>query len=200
MNLEQFIKTSSTTTDLGSLHSFYRQMIDNNLLMIYEGEFSQEITRSVLNLTEKSFEMNNLDPGLRKKVVNVMIESLQNICKHQYTVSVAGKDGFIPAVFMIGMRNGNYVIITGNMVHKQAESIISAKIDKINSFDKDGLKQFYKETRLAAKLSEVGGAGLGLIDMARKSGNSLIYRFDEADNQTSFYTLLVEISSQKEDE
>ncbi|MCU0433396.1 MAG: SiaB family protein kinase [Bacteroidia bacterium] len=200
MNLEQYIKTSSSTTDLGGLHSFYRQMIDNNLLMIYEGEFSQEITRSVLNLTEKSFEMNNLDPGLRKKVVNVMIESLQNICKHQYTVSEAGKDGFIPAVFMIGKRNGNYVIITGNMVHKQAESILTAKIDKINSFDKEGLKQYYKESRLAAKLSDVGGAGLGLIDMARKSGNSLIYRFDEAEDQTLFYTLLVEISAQKDEE
>ncbi|MGL5889138.1 MAG: SiaB family protein kinase [Bacteroidia bacterium] len=200
MNLNNYLQTASAVgASLSGLSQFYQQMVDNDLLMVYEGEFSQEITRSVLTLTDKSFDMKKLEAGLRKKVVNVMIESLQNICKHQYTVSQSDDVNFIPAIFIVGMRNGNYVIITGNVVHNSSISIITPKIDQINKLDREGLKQLYKETRLNSKLSEVGGAGLGFIDMARKSGNPLVYRFDKKDETTSFYTLMVEVSSEKED-
>lgn len=190
--------TAELRVPIADLHEFYRQMIENDLLMIYEGEFTQEITRSVLLLSDRSFEMKQLDAGLRKKVVNVMIESLQNICKHQFS-SQTPNAPLIPAVFMVGMQNGNYVIITGNIIHNSAMAVIRQKIDTINSLDRDGLKQLYKETRLAATLSPVGGAGLGLIDMARKSGNPLTYRFDPTDADTSFYTLLIEVANQNDE-
>jgi Family of unknown function (DUF6272) len=200
MKLNNYLQSASTIgTSLSALSQFYQQMVDNDLLMVYEGEFSQEITRSVLTLTDKSFEMKKIDAGLRKRVVNVMIESLQNICKHQYSVFQSDAINFVPAIFIVGMRNGNYIVITGNVIHNSSISIITTKIDQINKLDREGLKQLYKETRLSSKLSEVGGAGLGFIDMARKSGNPIVYRFDKNDETTSFYTLMVEVSSDKED-
>jgi hypothetical protein len=198
MNLNIAPTTDDLRVPITDLHEFYRQMIENDLLMVYEGEFTQEITRSVLLLSDRSFEMKKLEAGLRKKVVNVMIESLQNICKHQFS-SQTPDAPLIPAVFMVGMQNGNYVIITGNIIHNSAIAVISEKINRINSLDRDGLKQLYKETRLAATLSPVGGAGLGLIDMARKSGNPLTYRFDPTDANTSFYTLQVEVAAQNDE-
>ena len=43
------------------------------------------------------------------------------------------------------------------------------------------------------KLSEKGGGGLGLIDIAKKSRNKLQYSFKEIDDDYSFFTLTVNI-------
>jgi hypothetical protein len=48
--------------------------------------------------------------------------------------------------------------------------------------------------RLKGKFSEIGGAGIGLIDMARKSGNKLDYEFKPIDNRISFFSLVVRIT------
>jgi len=48
---------------------------------------------------------------------------------------------------------------------------------------------------LHGKISNKGGAGLGLIDMARKSGNKLLYAFEKVDEKFSYFYLHTEIPS-----
>ncbi len=187
-------------TTVNNLFEFYRDMNSHDLQMIFEGDFNQEVTKYVLSITEKSFEANGIDAVVRKKVFNVMIEGLQNICKHQYAAQEPDTESFIPATFMIGVSDGDYFIITGNIISNDVIPALTEKIDHINALDKDGLKVLYKEARLKSKISEVGGAGLGLIDMARKSGNKFAYRFDPAGAETSFFSIKTVISSKKEEQ
>ena len=44
------------------------------------------------------------------------------------------------------------------------------------------------------KLSAKGGAGLGFIDIARKSGNKLEYFFKEINSYSSFFILTTKVS------
>ena len=44
------------------------------------------------------------------------------------------------------------------------------------------------------EMSEKGGGGLGFIDIAKKSGEKLIYKIREIDSNYSFFTLTVKIS------
>ena len=44
------------------------------------------------------------------------------------------------------------------------------------------------------KLSAKGGGGLGLLDMARKTGNKLEYAFYDHDSDFSFFNLDVKIN------
>jgi hypothetical protein len=43
--------------------------------------------------------------------------------------------------------------------------------------------------------SDTGGAGLGLIDMARKSGEKIDYSFDNIDEIHCFYSLQIKITA-----
>lgn len=189
-----------TQAPVGTLYDFYEEMTEHNLRVIFEGEFNQEITKYVLSLTEKSFGSGELDSSVKKKIFNVMMEGLQNICKHQYAAIEKDDPSFQPAIFIVGTKGEDYFIITGNLVRKDAVEPLRIRIDDINSKDREELKQMYKEARLQSKLSEVGGAGLGLIDMARKSGNKLVYRFDNAGNDMIFFSLMTSISSKKEEQ
>ena len=46
-------------------------------------------------------------------------------------------------------------------------------------------------------MSEKGGGGLGMIDIARKSGQKLDYEFLPIDDVFAFFTLTIKISPQK---
>ena len=57
----------------------------------------------------------------------------------------------------------------------------------------DELKLFYKETLNNGTMNIKRGGGLGLIDIARKSGEKLQYNIREINDSFSFFTLTVKI-------
>ncbi len=62
-------------------------------------------------------------------------------------------------------------------------------LDKINALDSDGIKQMYREAMETSELGDTGGAGLGFIDMAKKTGTQYEYYF-EPDSETSCFFIL----------
>jgi hypothetical protein len=180
-------------TSIHNVYDVYRTMCDNNLSIIYEGHFDQEITKAVLSLVEKNFSGNELDELTKKRIFNIIVEILQNICKHQ--TSTADD----PAIFIVGKQETDFVIISGNSLHTSKREKLHSMLEHINSKDKDSLKALYKEAKLNSVISDVGGAGLGFIDIARKSGNKLIYCIKQISEEKSFFIFKSVISNQKQE-
>ena len=72
-------------------------------------------------------------------------------------------------------------------------------LEQVNAMDKEELKAYYKEIIKNGQISSKGGAGLGLIDMARKSGEKMEYAFDQIDDRLSFFTLQIKVKRKKEE-
>jgi hypothetical protein len=153
--------------------------------------FDQDIIKSMVTMAEKKLIQDNVDEGLRKKLFNIMVEGLQNICKHQFKTESQDYNPFL----MVGEGDGCYNMSTGNLIAKEKIAIVENKLDEINKLNKDELKEFYKQARLKSVISDVGGAGLGFIDMARKSGNKLDYKFYDVNESHSFFILYTKISN-----
>jgi len=177
------------------LNEFFHLMKKHEIIMVYEGEFSQDITKSFLSMTESTFHNDQVSESVTKKVYNIMMEALQNICKHEFKFS-ADLQEKTESIFMIAENQHEYQIITGNTINSNVISIIKDKIDKVNSLDQDGLKALYKEARLNTTISDVGGAGLGFIDIARKSGNPISYHFEKLTETLHFFTQMVTVNKQ----
>lgn len=180
-------------TSIQNVYDVYRTMCDNDLSIIYEGHFDQEITKAVLAMVEKNFSNDELDELTKKRIFNIMVEVLQNICKHQAS---GGND---TAIFIVGKQNNDFAIISGNELQNSKREKLSDMLDNINTHDKDGLKILYKEAKLKSVISEAGGAGLGFIDIARKSGNKLSYCIKKIDEEKSFFIFKSIVSNQKQE-
>jgi len=85
--------------------------------------------------------------------------------------------------------------MTGNYIKNDKVSGFKSKLDKINSLSHDELKTYYKEMLNNEQMSEKGGAGLGMIDIARKTGEKLKYNFVELANGYSFFSLNIKVVS-----
>ena len=95
---------------------------------------------------------------------------------------------------MVSRENEAYKISTGNFITSEKIKFLKDKIDKINSMSKDELKDMYKFILNHQKLSAKGGGGLGLVDIARKTGNKLEYTFQHYQDDYYFFNLDVFIT------
>jgi hypothetical protein len=182
----------SRTTGMKYVYQLHKTMVDNSLILVYEGEFTQEITKSVLLMAERNLEYMEEESSTKKKVFNVMVECLQNICKHND--KVAEDKLWNSAVFMIAKDEEYYSIVSGNAIENTFIPSLEERLSQINSLDKEGLKNLYKDMLKNSQLSEKGGAGLGFVDIARKSGQKLEYSFEPINENSSFFCFRTKIA------
>ena len=77
---------------------------------------------------------------------------------------------------------------------------ISRRIDKINTSDEDELKKIYRDTITNGIFTEKGGAGLGFIEMAKITTNSLEYSFKNLDKGFSYFEITLHINHLEEED
>lgn len=174
----------------------YDKMERNNILLSFKGEITSELLTSILGIMESKMENMQEEPKIRKKVYNVLVECLQNLYHHLDEVSEVETDKIRSAIFTIGRSEGNYSIITGNYILNENIHGLRKRLDEVNSLSKDELKEYYKRVLNNGEMSLKGGGGLGMIDIARKTGKKLDYNFLEIDNKVSFFTLNIKVSNQ----
>lgn len=173
---------------------FYNKMKINQINLIYEGEVTHEITKAFTALTEENMAKESEPNNLQMKVFHIIVESLQNISKHAENLSGHPHDLRGVGTFLVAKSETDYFIIAGNLIDRKRKDEMEQLLEKINDLDKDGLKKLHKEQMRMGKLSEKGGAGLGFIDIARKSGNKLDYFFKDVDENTLFFIVKTQVT------
>jgi hypothetical protein len=179
-------------------YKIYSEMLKQEVILFYTGKFTPEFMDSIYQMFETKFGNSANKPGPNKKLFHIMVECLQNIYKHggslpEGDLPFAGFDIHNSVFMILKHHDGGYRIVTGNYITAESIAQLKADLDKINTLNRDDLKAYYLEKLSSTELSEKGGAGLGLIDIARKSGNKLDYRFDSIADSYSFFSLIVKI-------
>lgn len=171
-------------------------MNQGEIIIAYKGCISAEVISNTLSMIETKLDESAEHNTVKKKLYNVLVESLQNLYHHVDALpsSTSGEceDNF--GAFVLSKVGTTYRIATGNFVRADKSKILKEKIDKINSLTKEELKDFYKFVLNNQSFSEKGGGGLGLIDIARKTGNKLDYHFYDYNKDYEFFNLNVFIN------
>jgi hypothetical protein len=177
------------------IFDFYDKMERNNILLSFKGNITSELLTSILQIMESKLDNLQEEPKVKKKVYNVLVECLQNLYHHLDDDQVNAEFGPPKsAIFMIGKTEGQYSIVTGNYILNKNVSFLKNRLEEINTMSKEELKEFYKSILNNGEMSDKGGGGLGMIDIARKSGQKLNFNFVPVDDKTHFFSLNVKIS------
>jgi len=182
-----------------NIYEIYQKMENDQIILSFKGDITQDLLTSVFEIMELKLEKENEDFKIKKKFNHVLIECLQNVYHHMEDLEEIkdqlNTDVTPNAIFIIRkLDHRSYEIITGNHIMQSKVANLKSRIEKINSLNTEELKSYYLEMLSSNEFSEKGGAGLGIIDMARKSGHKLGYSFDPVNDQLSFFSLIVKIS------
>ena len=174
-----------------------QEWLNNNtksdVLFLFKGE----ITTSLLSNAFEDIELKIEDASskIKKKIFNVLVELMQNLHHHS---SVLPNDGTTKetgkyVVCILSKNSLGYKIITGNFVQDSQKVFLTKHLNHINTLNKDSLKELYKEILDNQEFSDKGGGGLGMVDIARKSGSKLDYNIYDYKSGYYFFSLNIDI-------
>ena len=161
----------------------------SNILLCFNGPISRSLIEEIGNALKNYLQADQAQPSAAMDVFAVYIEMTQNIrhyaLAHHYneldssaTVVVARDD------------EQQYVVQAGNLVEQADGQALMAHVNALAAMDKAQLKAAYKtQLRLPRDETAASGAGLGLIDIARKSVLPLSATLTEVGDGRSFFSV-----------
>jgi hypothetical protein len=171
---------------------YYQKLQNDKLCFIYNGEFNDEITDKVMALTEQNVNQFDELTKLRKKVSFLIVECFQNVVRHGESVPLPSND---PKGCFSARYDGTTNHISAvNLIHPHRVPELEALLKQINNLSKEKLKELYLKVLSEPEFTG-RGAGLGLIEMARKSGQPLTYEFEETDNEMANFYLSIKLKN-----
>lgn len=179
---------------MSSNYQRFREAHDSNQMISFKGEVTSDIITMILQIAESKLDAIDESGLIRKKIFNILVECLQNLYHHaEPDLSGEGSPESRPGMIELWYDDDYYYIQIGNFIFNENIEKVRGRIDKINAFTKDELRAFYKEILDNDQISAKGGAGLGMIDIARKSGEKLEIFFDPVNDKVSFFSLKIKI-------
>jgi hypothetical protein len=162
-------------------------------LLTFQGQLNTSVIQELISTLENSLKTFTTRT-VGRKVLSVFIEAVQNVFHHADAVYNEGIS------VMVLKTTHAFLIQTGNYIARPHVEKLKQRIDYINNLNQIQLKHFYKENLKNGLFSKKGTAGLGMIDMVRKSGNTMNYQFENKDNHCAFFSLQLIIKNDDDEQ
>ena len=134
---------------LANVYSLYRTMEDENVILSFKGVVTADLLTSVLQIMEAKMDALNEPPRIRKKVINVLVECLQNLYHHVEESPEPASNHHLErksAMVLIAKEKDYFIVKTGNYIANDKAHELNDRLEFINTMDKDGLKEFYQKS------------------------------------------------------
>lgn len=158
-------------------------------LFAYSGLFSRAVTDDLVAQLDNVLTTSSLSTRIKKKAFNISIEVLQNL--YHYLESKSNEGHLGEGVIVVAELSDRVEITSGNYLPSAEINSLKSRIDMVNSLSEEELGSLYRGVLQIGGITEKGGAGLGFIDMKKKSGNKLEYSFTEVGDEYSLYILKI---------
>ncbi|OQY03321.1 MAG: hypothetical protein B6I20_05255 [Bacteroidetes bacterium 4572_117] len=178
-----------------AIEMIYDNLISNGINIVYIGKFNHNVIKMFSSMAEEDMEDSTLDRITKKRVYHAIVETLQNMARH--SDEIAAKNNVGRGLFMIGKKRDKYFIITSNRIKKSQIVKVEESLRQINKASLKELNKMHFEQLKDGKISEKGGAGLGLIDIARKTSKKILYNFVSINKHYSYFLMKVVIDKRR---
>lgn len=177
-----------------NLYDFYQDAKEKNVIFYYCGPIAHASIEGVAQTLRKNLEYEDAGSLTAQSVFSVFIEQMQNILNYsaeRVNAVETVENELRIGVVVIGHEQNGYFILCGNRIYNSDVQGLRNKLELIRNMNKEELKTLYKERRRMEPDPGSKGAGLGLIEMARKGSEPIEYGFTPVDDNFSFFTIRV---------
>ena len=153
-----------------------------SVLISYFGHFNQENLNHLLFQTEEHLVAGNELKKITKRVFSIVVEGLQNIITHGQSTEDLHKLGF----YTLSKDDKGYHMYFGNIVDQIDLIRIEKELTTINAMTSEDLKAYHRQVLVGGKISEKGGAGLGLIISRMKTSEDIEFTYTHISSNLYF--------------
>ncbi len=174
--------------DLFSLQQTYNQQ---RIMLCFNGPLTKSLIEEIGNALRNYMQRENATASSAMDVFGAYIEMTQNI--RHYAAHKGWNESEASATVIIARdAEGRYTVSAGNIVDAADGPALAERVSALAAMDKAQLKAYYKEQlRKPREDGATTGAGLGLIDLARKAAEPLACTLKTLNDGRAFFSMRV---------
>ncbi len=158
----------------------------------HKGQVTHKLIDRLLRDLKNTEEYRSLNKTTAKRVYSILVEILENICKHSICKSYSAINA--PCSVSISQAPEKVIIIAGNPVSDEKREILAAQLELVNNLDQVALVSFYEDKINRKAKKNERNAGLGFLLMRIKSGNRIEYAFSKIEGNIWYFTVKIYIN------
>lgn len=170
------------------LYSLREQFDASGMMICFNGPFSHSIIEELGTALRNHLADENIGKAAVLDVFATYIELAQNVRNYQ-TLRSLGQGETAASIITISRWNSGYAVSSGNMVIKEDAASLCERIAELNALAPEELKRRYKEQMRREVPPDALGAGLGLLEIARRSSSPMTCAVRELDGPFTFFSL-----------
>lgn len=185
-----------STNNMLDYRRCYRFLADEQIVLSYQGLLDGDLIDMLIQITERKLTKTKTKTRVKKKLINILVECLQNSL--HYASRHEEDDLLSSSNFLILTKSSEnkYKLFTGNYVTNEKASDLERRLEDIVNLSPEKLQEYYLEALNKDELPQEGGAGLGLVDIMRRSKNQMQYGLEKVNGQDKYtlFGLQIEIT------
>lgn len=151
-------------------------MQKSGVIMAYNGVVSDELMVTLADILKSRLE--GLEDTKRSRTVfSVFMEGMQNLIWHGGTGH--GSNGMV----CISEHEREITIVCGNRIARADSHKLKEILEQLQGADKETIRQLYREGMSRSGQHEGPGAGLGLLEIARRATHPISFAFTDVDTE-----------------
>jgi hypothetical protein len=173
---------------------------DNNILVSYSGHIWANGIDGMAEMLLKRLEFDDMPFSASQSIFSIFIEQINNMMMYsadkEYKTDPAGKPLEISkGIIILGVQDTMYYIQSGNVVTDKNAEILKVRLEYLNTLDKKESRQYYTQQLNAEDDNlESRGAGIGLIEIARRASDSIVYEFEPLGDGLQYFTMCITVN------
>ena len=171
---------------------------EKGIVFAYSGYVTEDILSGVGDALKRKLATEDADTKTIRSVFAVFVEQMQNIIRYSAErlppeISSGGDRDFSYGILTIGREGGDYVVHAGNLIKSEEVEAMRERLAEIRDMTRDQLKAAYKHKLKSDPDESSKGAGVGLIEIARRATKPIEFDFMDVDDGHVFFALKTSI-------
>jgi len=168
------------------------------VIFAYSGYVTEPVLSGVGEALKQKLTIDDADTKTLRSVFAVFVEQMQNIIRysaekvHQEPPPAMEAGALMEmryGILTIGREGDDYMVCAGNLVRQEDVGRLEERLARIRNLSKEDLKALYKEQLRADPEQGSKGAGLGLMEIARRATKPIEFDFADLDDNHAFFAL-----------
>ena len=169
----------------------YENDVKGDKIFSYKGVPTADSIHFILQFIEAKLNLIERNQKVKRKIINILVEVLQNIL---HNLDEFVNLDFNSFVFLLFRREHSFFLVAGNYIHREKAGLLMDRIQNYRSLSRNELREAYRKVLGNSTFSRSGRAGLGLMDIIRKSGGNLEHHLIPVDDAHDFFLLEITIN------
>lgn len=175
------------------MYEFRNVLRQQGIVFCYSGYITESVLTGIGEALKQKLELEAADKTTMRNIFAIFVEQMQNVIRYSAEREPQDDDNaggeLRYGVINIGMDDHRFFVSCGNKILSKDVDRLSTRLGEIRDMNDQELKVLYKEKLRAPTEATSKGAGVGFIEIARRSSDTIIFDFMDIDDEHAFFAL-----------